>query len=304
MNPSEFGYWIAFNGVVLLLLALDLFVFQRKPHKVALREAALWSGFWVALSLAFNVLIYFWKGREPALQFLTGYAIEKALSLDNIFVFLVIFEYFAIPQKYQHRVLFWGVLGALVMRGVMIYLGSTLILHFDWVLYVFGAFLLFTGVRMLRRGEIVETPEQNWAIRLARKWTRVTRDYHEGMFIVSENGKRAITPMALALIAVESTDLVFALDSIPAIFGVTQDFFIVYTSNVCAILGLRALYFVLAGLVRMLAYLKTSLALVLSFIGIKMLIEPWIEIPIEASLGVVTVLLGGGVIASLMKTKS
>ena len=303
MDSSQVGYWIIFNAAVLVLLGLDLFVFQRKPHMVSLREAGLWSAFWVALSLAFNALIFFWKGREPALQFLTGYAIEKALSLDNIFVFLVIFEYFAVPQKYQHRVLFWGVLGALLMRGTMIYLGSALISRFDWILYLFGAFLLFTGLRMLRRGEIVQTPEQNWAVRLARKCVRCTRAYHEGAFVVLENGKRVITPMALALIAVESTDLIFALDSIPAIFGVTQDFLIVYTSNVCAILGLRALYFVLAGLVRMLAYLKTSLALVLSFIGIKMLIEHWIKIPIELSLGVITLILAGGVVASLMKTK-
>lgn len=303
MNSSEVGYWVIFNAVVLVLLGLDLFVFQRKPHMVSLREAGFWSAFWVALSLAFNALIYFWKGREPALQFLTGYAIEKALSLDNILVFIVIFEYFAVPQKYQHRVLFWGVLGALVMRGIMIYLGSALISQFHWILYFFGAFLLFTGVRMLQRREIIKTPEQNWAIRLARKWVPVTRAYHEGSFIVSENGKRAITPMALTLIAVESTDLVFALDSIPAIFGVTQDFLIVYTSNVCAILGLRALYFVLARLVRMLAYLKASLALVLSFIGIKMLIEHWIKIPIEVSLGVVTLILAGGIVASLIKTK-
>jgi tellurite resistance protein TerC len=303
MNPSEFVFWIIFNAIVLVLLALDLLVFQAKPHKASIREAALWSVFWVALSLAFNAIIYFWKGREPALQFLTGYAVEKALSLDNIFVFLVIFEYFAVPQKYQHRVLFWGVLGALTMRGVMIYLGSELILHFHWVLYLFGAFLLFTGVRMLRKREIIKTPDQNWGIRSARKWVRVTNAYHEGVFVVSENGKRAITPMALALIAVESTDLVFALDSIPAIFGVTQDFLIVYTSNVCAILGLRALYFVVSGLVRMMAYLKTSLALVLSFIGIKMLIEPWIKVPIEVSLCVVIVLLGGAVVASLIKTR-
>jgi tellurite resistance protein TerC len=295
-------FWIGFNAVVLLLLALDLFVFHRKAVVVSFRDAAFWSAAWFGLSLSFNALVWRWKGADKALEFLTGYLIEYALSVDNIFVFGVIFTYFKVRAEYQHRVLFWGILGALLMRGAMIALGVELVTRFRWSLYVFGAFLLLTGVRMFFKKES-ESPMENGIVRFCRRWLRVTPQYHGAQFFVRLNGAWVATPLALVLIVVELTDLVFAVDSIPAIFAVTTDPFIVYTSNICAILGLRSLYFLLAGLADRFRYLQYGLAAVLSFIGVKMLIAFAWHIPIALSLGIVALCLMVSIVASIIKTR-
>jgi tellurite resistance protein TerC len=300
--------WIGFNLFVLLMLALDLGVFHRRAHAVSLREAAAWSVFWVVLSLSFNASMLSWYGPPDqrvrlALEFLTGYVIEKSLSVDNIFVFAVLFQYFAVEPRYQHRLLFWGILGALVMRGAMIWAGAELISRYHWILYVFGVFLVYTGAKMMfHKAEDVH-PENNPVFRLARKYLPLTKGYEGQSFFVRHEGKWLATPMLLVLLVVETTDVAFALDSIPAIFAITRDPFIVYTSNVFAILGLRAMYFMLAGVLPMFRYLSHGLSLVLMFIGVKMLIESWVEIPTGISLGVVGVLLAGAVVASLVATK-
>src|SRR5438874_4279224 len=243
--------WIAFNAFVLVMLALDLGVFHRKSHAVSLKEALGWSAVWIVLALLFNAGLFYWRGPEPALQFLAGYLIEKSLSVDNIFVFVLLFSFFGVPAAYQHRVLFWGVLGALVMRGLMIALGAVLIDTFHWVIYLFGAFLIFTGVRMaFHKGEEVH-PERNPLLKLVRRVVPATKDYERDRFVVRQAGQLMITPLLLVLLVVETTDLIFALDSIPAIFAVTQNTFLVYTSNVFAILGLRSLYFVFANTIGM-----------------------------------------------------
>ena len=283
--------WSVFALVVTVSLALDLFVFHRQAHEVGFREALGWTVFWVVLSLVFNLWIYFESGSGPGLEFLTGYVIEKALSVDNIFVFLVIFEYFAVPARYQHRVLYWGVLGAVVLRGVFVALGAALLARFHWVIYVFGVFLVYTGVRLMVRREAEVHPERNPVVRLARRYLPMTGEYHGQRFFVVEAGRRVATPLLLVLLVVEATDVVFAVDSIPAIFAVTRDPFLVFTSNIFAILGLRALYFVLADLMDRFVYLGVGLGLVLSFVGVKMLISHWIEIPVEWSLAVVLTVL-------------
>ncbi|MDP9204027.1 MAG: TerC family protein [Gemmatimonadota bacterium] len=297
--------WIGFNVVVLAILALDLGVFHRKSEKVSLKEAAAWSAVWVALSLCFAFAIYRTMGKESGLEFLTGYLIEYALSVDNIFVFVLIFSYFNVPEEYQHRVLFWGIIGALVLRGVMIVAGSALVTRFSWTLYIFGAFLVFTGVKMaLQKDEMAYNPERDPILRLSRRLLPVTAEYRGAKFFVSEPdaaGKMhyAATPLFIVLLIVDTTDVIFAMDSIPAIFAVTRDPFIVYTSNICAVLGLRALYFLLASVVDKFVYLKLGLSLVLIFIGGKMLLEPFVHIPIVGSLGVVAAVLGASVLASL-----
>jgi tellurite resistance protein TerC len=296
--------WIGFNVVVLVLLAVDLGVIHRKAREVSLREAATWSGIWVALSLSFAAGVYAVIGSTAGLEFLTGYLIEYALSVDNIFVFVLIFSYFRIPHEYQHRVLFWGILGALVFRGTMIAAGAALIARFSWVLYVFGAFLVFTGWRMARqRKDQTYDPEANPVLRLVQRVFPVTPHYHGKRFFVREmrDGRlRAVaTPLFVVLILVETTDIIFATDSIPAIFAVTRDPFIVYTSNVCAVLGLRALYFLVAGVIHRFHYLQVGLSFVLIFIGAKMLLEGLIHIPVAVSLGVVATLLALSVAASL-----
>jgi tellurite resistance protein TerC len=297
--------WVGFNVVVLAILALDLGVLHRKSEKVSLREAAIWSGVWVALSLCFALAIYLNMGRESGLEFLTGYLIEYALSIDNIFVFVLIFSYFSVPEKYQHRVLFWGIIGALVLRGVMIVAGSALVTRFSWTLYIFGAFLVFTGLKMaLQKDEAAYNPERDPILRFARKLVPVTPDYRGDKFFVREpdaKGKLryAATPLFIVLLIVDTTDVVFATDSIPAIFAVTRDPFIVYTSNICAVLGLRALYFLLASVVDKFVYLKLGLSLVLVFIGAKMLLEHFLHIPIVAALGVVGLVLGSAIFASV-----
>jgi tellurite resistance protein TerC len=306
--------WIGFNLFVLAMLALDLGVFHRKSHTVSTKEALTWSIVWITLSLAFNAIIYFFWDRmvpgssytnqEAALAFLTGYLIEKSLSVDNIFVFILIFSFFAVPGKYQHRVLFWGILGALLMRGALIAVGAALLEQFHWIIYVFGAFLIFTGIRMaVSRDENVE-PDKNPVVKFFRRFMPVTEKFEEDKFFVRRAGRLMATPLFLILLVVESTDLVFAVDSIPAIFAVTQDPFIVYTSNVCAILGLRALYFLLAGIMDKFEYLKYGLAAVLTFVGIKMVIVDFYEIPTAASLGVVAGILTISILASLWKAKT
>jgi len=297
--------WIGFNVVVLAILALDLGVLHKRSEKVTLKEAATWSAIWVALSLCFAFAVYRTMGEESGLEFLTGYLIEYALSVDNIFVFVLIFSYFSVPEKYQHRVLFWGIIGALVLRGVMIVAGSALVTRFAWTLYVFGAFLVFTGIRMaLQKDGAAYNPERDPVLRLARRLLPVTPDYRGDSFFVREpdsTGKLRIaaTPLFIVLLIVDTTDVVFATDSIPAIFAVTRDPFIVYTSNICAVLGLRALYFLLASVVDKFVYLKLGLSVVLIFIGAKMLLEPFIHIPIVGSLGVVGAVLAASILASL-----
>jgi tellurite resistance protein TerC len=302
--------WILFTLFVLAMLAIDLGVFHRKAHAVSVREALGWSVVWIALALLFNVSIYFfwhiispastYTNQEAALAFLTGYLIEKSLSVDNIFVFVLIFSYFAVPAIYQHRVLFWGVLGALVMRGILIGLGAALIEQFHWIIYVFGAFLVFTGIRMAFHNDEEIHPEKNPLVNMVRRIMPVSRDYVGDHFFTRINGAVAATPLFLVLVIVESTDLVFAVDSIPAIFAVTTDAFLVYTSNVFAILGLRSLYFVLAGVIDKFHYLKLGLSTVLVFVGVKMVIVDFYKIPVGVSLGVVAVVLIGSVIASLL----
>jgi tellurite resistance protein TerC len=293
------GLWGGFLGFVLLMLALDLGVFHRRAHEVSLREAALWSAVWVALSFVFAAGVWWQFGAERALEFTTGYLIEKALSVDNIFVFVVVFGAFGIPALYQHRVLFWGILGALAMRAAFIFAGTALLQRFHWTIYVFGGLLLLTGVRLLRSRHEESHPERNVVVRLAQRMIPVTSGLHDGRFLVREGGRRLATPLLLTLLAVEITDLIFAVDSIPAIFAVTQDPFIVFTSNIFAILGLRSLYFLLAGIVTRFRYLKTGLALVLVFVGLKMILGDVYKIPIAASLGVVAALIGGAIALSL-----
>ena len=308
MDILGIDYWtLAWGGFalfILLMLSLDLGLFNRKAHSVTYRESAIWSAVWVSLALAFSGIVFWRLGSQKGLEFLTGYVIELSLSVDNLFVFLLIFSYFKVPSKFQHRVLFWGVLGALVMRIMMIFLGTALIERFHWIIYIFGAFLVFTGIRMFRQEETDLKPEENPIVRLVTRLIPITRHYEGEKFFTRVNGRFTGTLLLLVLVIVEVTDLVFAVDSIPAIFGVTTDRFIVYTSNVFAILGLRSLYFLLAGVVEKFHYLKMGLAVVLTFIGAKMLlVAAGIHIPIGISLGVVAVVLLSSVAASLVWPK-
>jgi tellurite resistance protein TerC len=305
--------WVLFNLFVLGMLALDLGVFHRKAHTVSLKEASIWSVVWISLALLFNLGIFlYWDVMNPAstytnseaaLAFLTGYLIEKSLSVDNIFVFVLIFGAFAVPAAYQHRVLFWGILGALVMRAALIGIGSVLLKEFHWIIYLFGAFLVFTGVRMAlhRKEENPEDMQNNGLIRFFRRIMPVTDTYDGEKFFTRRNGVLMATPLFLVLLLVESTDLIFAVDSIPAIFAVTQDPFLVYTSNVFAILGLRSLYFLLAGVVDKFYYLKLGLAVVLVFVGTKMVLVDLYKIPVALSLGVIASILAISVVASLIR---
>jgi tellurite resistance protein TerC len=295
--------WAGFTAFVLAMLALDLGVFHRDAHEVRPREALVWSAVWVGLALLFALGIYVWSGADLALQFLTGYIIEKALSVDNIFVFLVIFAAFAVPARSQHRVLFLGILGALVMRAAFILLGAALLERFHWMMYVFGAVLIATGVRMFRAGTEHVDPQANPVYRLVRRWLPVVPEYHGTRFTIVRDGRRFATPLLLVLIVVETTDVVFAIDSIPAIFAVTRDPFIVFTSNVFAILGLRAMFFLVAGVMDRFTYLKTGLALVLVFVGVKMIASDTYPIPVPLSLAVIALLIGGSIAVSLLVTR-
>ncbi|MHB1247560.1 MAG: TerC family protein [Sulfuriferula sp.] len=316
MNPAvsiaEPWMWAAFISFVLVMLALDLFVLGgKKAHTVGVKEAALWSLAWLCMALIFNAGVWWYLngtlGAEvadkKALEFLTGYLIEKSLSVDNVFVFLLIFAAFQVNPAYQRRVLIYGVLGAIVLRAVMILAGAWVVREFSWVLYLFGAFLLVTGIRMLVMAEKTPDLEQNPVLKLARRHLRISTGEHGEKFSVVQNGTRYFTPLFLVLILIETTDVVFAVDSIPAIFAITTDPFIVFTSNIFAIMGLRALYFLLADVAHRFHLLKYGLALVLSFIGGKMLIAPWYHVPVQASLFVVVVLIGASVLASLVATR-
>ncbi len=293
--------WVAFITAVLGMLALDLGVFHRKAHVVKVREAAFWTSVWVTLSLSFGAVIWNWLGPEKGLEYLTGYVLEWSLAVDNIFVFVLVFNYFRTPFKYQQRVLLWGVLGALILRGIMIGVGVTLIETFHWILYVFGAFLLFTGLRMLFGKDHGDTDlGKNPAVRLVRRFFRVSSDYDGQKFFTVKDGVRMATPLLLVLVVIEFTDVIFAVDSIPAIFAVTTDPFIVFTSNVMAILGLRSMYFLLAHVVHRFVYLKTGLSLILTYIGAKMLLLDVVHIPTLLSLGVVIGILAISIAASLL----
>jgi tellurite resistance protein TerC len=291
-------FWVGFNAFILLMLALDLGVFHRRAHVVTMREAATWSVVWVSLAMVFTAGLWRYWGTDPALQFLTGYLIEKSLSVDNIFVFVMLFTFFAVPAQYQHRILFWGILGALVMRGVFIGAGAYVLQQFHWVIYLFGGILVLTGIKMARRIEAFD-PSKNPVLKLARRVLPLTSRYHGEKFWVKEAGRRVATPLFLVLLLVEFTDLVFALDSIPAIFAVTQEPFLVYTANVFAILGLRSMYFLLAGVVHRFVYLKYGLAAVLVFVGAKMMLVDVYKVPITISLGVIGTLIAASIIASL-----
>jgi tellurite resistance protein TerC len=293
--------WAATLGVIAAMLALDLLVLHRDAHEVSMREAALTSAMWVALGVAFGVGVWAVAGGEHAGEYFAGYLIEKSLSVDNIFVFALIFGYFAVPAKYQHRVLFWGVVGALVMRAGFIAAGATLLDRFSWTVYVFGAFLLVTGVRMARQRDDHVDPSRNPLLRLLRRRVPMTEGYEGQRFVVRRAGRLLATPMLAVLLVVETTDVVFAVDSIPAIFAVTDEPFLVFTSNAFAILGLRALYFLLAGMITRFAYLKIGLAAVLAFVGVKLLLTHVVHLPIWLSLGVIAAILGTALVASLVR---
>ncbi|MBM2802377.1 MAG: Integral rane protein TerC [Deltaproteobacteria bacterium] len=303
MTSDSVYSWIIFNIFVLGMLALDLLVFHRKAHAVSLREAFSWSVVWISLALIFNLGIYYLWGSEKAMEFLAGYLIEKSLSVDNIFVFIMIFSYFAVPAMYQHRVLFWGILGALIMRAIFIAAGAALLSAFHWIIYIFGGFLIITGVKMFFAGDEKIEPEKNPAVVLLRRWMPITKEFHGQRFFVRIDGRLWATPLFVVLLVIETTDVIFAVDSIPAIFAITLDPFIVYTSNIFAILGLRALYFLLAGILEMFRYLKVGLAFVLCFVGVKMMLVDFYKIPIGISLGVVAGILAISILASLVQPK-
>jgi tellurite resistance protein TerC len=296
--------WAAFNGFILLMLLIDLGLFNRKAHVIGYKESAIWSAVWVTLALIFGAGVFYFLGNDLGLKYITGYLIEKSLSVDNLFVFVLIFSYFKVPSRYQHRVLFWGVLGALVMRALMIFLGAALITRFEWIIYIFGAFLVYTGIKMFREQEGEVNPEENAIVRFVTRLVPITRHYEEQKFFTRVNGRLHGTLLLLVLIVVEVTDLIFAVDSIPAIFAITTDAFIVYTSNIFAILGLRSLYFLLAGVIEKFHFLRIGLAIVLTYIGVKMLLHAvHIIIPTPISLGVVGLVLGCAVVASLIWPK-
>ena len=296
--------WLGFSFFIVFMLSLDLGLLNRKAHSIRYREAWIWTGVWVTLAMLFGYVVFRYQGSQRGLEFLTGYLIELSLSVDNLFVFILIFSFFKVPAKYQHRVLFWGVLGALVMRLTMIFVGAALLNRFSWIIYIFGAFLIYTGIKMFKQEESELHPEENPVVRLVTRFLPITDYYEEKRFFTRVNGKRAGTLLLLVLVVVEVTDLVFAVDSIPAIFAITTNTFIVYTSNVFAILGLRSMYFLLAGVIEKFHYLRVGLAIVLTFIGVKMLIVAvGIHIPIWVSLIFVAVVLVGSVAASLLFAK-
>ncbi|MBL9214788.1 MAG: TerC family protein [Opitutaceae bacterium] len=297
--------WAGFLGFVGLMLALDLGVFNRKAHVVSLKEALAWCAVWFGLAMAFNLLIALkmpdTATSKPALEFFTGYIVELCLSVDNVFVFIVIFQYFRVDPKHQHRVLFWGILGAVVMRAIFIFAGISLINTFHWIIYVFGAFLVYTGIKLAlpKKADGFE-PEKNPAVKLARKFIPVTNHFEGGNFFTMVNGKRHATPMFLVLLIVETTDVMFALDSIPAVIAITRNEFIVFTSNIFAILGLRSLYFAVSGVMQLFRYLNIGLAVILCFVGVKMLISSWVKVEIHISLGIIGTVLATAILASVL----
>lgn len=296
--------WIGFIGFILLMLALDLGVFHRKSHEVKIIEALIWSAVWISLALIFNYGIYIFMGKEKAVEFLTGYIIEKSLSIDNLFVFIMLFTYFNIDPKYQHKVLFWGILGALIMRAIFIFAGVALINKFHWIIYIFGAFLIFTGIKMIFHNDKKIEPDKNPLVRIFKKLFPVTEAMHEGKFFVKLNDRIFATPLFVVLLIIEFTDLIFAVDSIPAILAISNDTFIILTSNVFAILGLRALYFALAGITKYFYYLKYGLSAILVFVGVKMTIVDWYKLPVVYSLLIITGILGISVLFSIAFPKN
>jgi tellurite resistance protein TerC len=295
--------WGGFTLFILAMLALDIGVFHRKAHVVSMREALMWTGVWIALALAFNVGVWYWLGSRVALEFFTGYLVEKALSIDNVFVFILIFSYFETPPAYHHKVLFWGIVGAIVARTIFIAGGLALLAMFHWTMYVFGAFLLATGISMIVRKREGYSPDRNPVIRLAQRWLRITDRYENSRFVVKHNGRWLVTPLLIVLVAVESTDIIFAVDSIPAVFAITREPFIVYSSNIFAMLGLRALYFAVAGFMRSFHYLHYAFASIIVILGIKMLVSDLYKMPIGASLGLIVAILTIAVIASLLRPR-
>jgi tellurite resistance protein TerC len=316
---NEILLFVLFTAFIVVLLLIDLVVLQRRAHSIGMKEAGMLSAMWIVLALCFNVFIYFmydnqWlgagqagtrglSGKEAALQFLAGYLVEESLSVDNIFVFVVIFSYFGVPAKYQHKILFWGILGAIIMRFAFIVTGSVLIARFEWILYIFGVILIVSGWKMMMQKEMEVHPEKNIFIRLTKKWFPVTESFDPPKFFIRKDGKLWITPLLIVLITVETTDVVFAVDSIPAVFGITRDPFIVYSSNMFAILGLRSIYFVLAGMMKSFYYLKYGLSGILIFIGVKMLIVDFAHIPIVASLAVIGGVLTIAVWVSIIRNR-
>ncbi|MBI4666845.1 MAG: TerC family protein [Nitrospinae bacterium] len=292
--------WIAFNVFVLAMLALDLGLLNKKAHEITIRESLMSSAGWISLALLFGAGLYFFRGQEDAVNFITGYLIEKSLSVDNLFVLLLIFSYFQVPGIYQHRVLFWGILGAIVLRLTFIIVGVALIKMFHWIIYIFGAFLIYSGVKMALHQESEIEPEKNPILRLFRKVMPIAPGFETGRFFLTKDGVRHATPLFVALLLIETSDVIFALDSIPAIFAVTLDPFIVYTSNIFAILGLRSLYFALAGLMKLFHYLHYGLSAILVFLGLKMIGESFLHIPVLAALGVIALVLTASITASLM----
>jgi tellurite resistance protein TerC len=300
MIATNIWFWVGFVAFVLAMLSLDLGVFNKTPHVVRAREATIWTAVWVGLALLFAGGLAVFATPQTALTFLTGYVIEESLSVDNIFVIVLIFQYFAVPAQYQHRVLFWGILGALVMRGLFILAGTALLDRFEWIIYVFGALLVVTGIRMAVKQDEEFDGEQNPVVKFTRRFLPITHDYRGKYFFAIEGGRRYATPLLLVLVLVEATDLIFAIDSIPAIFGITRDPFIVFTSNIFAVMGLRSLFFLLATVVTKFHLLKYGLAVILTFVGTKMLIETWVHIPILLSLGIVVGVLATSIAASLV----
>jgi tellurite resistance protein TerC len=293
-------FWLAFCAGTAVLLALDMFVFHRKAHEPSLRESAMWTVFWCSLALAFNGLVWYWFGPVRGLEFFTGYLVEWSLSMDNVFVFLVIFAYFGVPLKYQYRVLFWGILGAIAMRLTFILLASQLLQRFEWIFYIFGLFLIYTGIKLASAHGVEAHPDQNFVLRFARRYLRVAKGSHGDKFFVYQDGKLFVTSLFMVLLVIESTDVVFAVDSVPAIFGITREPFIVFTSNVFAIMGLRALYFLLAGVMNLFRYLHYGLSAILIFIGVKMMLHHWWHPEHWQSLAVIVALLAISIITSLI----
>ena len=303
MFSGTIWLWVGFNIFVLAMLALDLGVFHRKAHALSLKEASIWSVVWITLAMVFNAGLYLFAGPEPALQFFTGYLIEKSLSVDNIFIFLLLFTFFKVPAAYQHRVLYWGILGALIMRGTLIAVGVALIESFHWIIYLFGAFLIFTGIRMGFHKEIEVHPENDLLLKFIRRFVPVTENYEHDRFFVRRTGQVMVTPLLLVLLVIDTTDLIFAVDSIPAVFAVTRDPFLVYTSNIFAILGLRSLYFVFAGIMEKFYYLKLGLSVILTFVGVKMVLADVFSLPTALSLVVIAVVLTIAIVASIVRTR-
>lgn len=296
-------FWIGFIAFVTIMLVLDLGVFHRKIHKVPVKEAVIWTGVWITLAMIFDVLIYFDMGRIKSLEFITGYVIEYSLSVDNIFVFILIFSFFQVNERYQHKVLFWGIIGALFMRAIFIFTGVALINRFHWIIYIFGGFLIITGIRMLFHEEVHVEPDKNPVVKFFRKFLPVIDTMHEDKFFLRKNSRSYATPLFLVLLIIESSDLIFAVDSIPAVLAITRDSFIVFTSNIFAVLGLRSLYFAVSGMMEYFRFLKIGLAFVLSFVGIKMCISGFIEIPVFFSLLTILTILLISIIASVVIKK-